>query len=200
MAVTYRTYAGSTVNGYRWTGVNTLNQVWSYATIEQDMIVDTISVRWAGYNATAYAYHCLWNSAGTLIVNTGTVTATGVSEGTANDTWYHKACTPTFVPAGLYKIGFWCNPAYRRIWTEWSSYAYNTYNYAKTATGGISTATAHNDAQSAGVIAAQVTGEPAGQMHVYNGGWKKGNVYVYNGGWKRAKAVWAYNGGWRKST
>jgi hypothetical protein len=193
----YSSFAQSNVGGWSWTGVNNQNQVWSYVRVSAPILVTDIYVRWSGYGAEAYAFHCIWDTSGNLLVKSNTVTAASRSASGANDEWHNIAVTPTYLPAGDYRVGIWCNPAYPRWWTQWYNGTVNNYSYMTTATSSPIGVNSWSGSDTSGVIASTLLGEDAGRAWVNDGGtWKKGQVWVNNAGtWTRAKAVWVNNGG-----
>jgi hypothetical protein len=204
---TYKTYgAGAAGNGYTWTGLNTLNQFGSLAYVSEPIYATHVSAYWGGYDGTAYGFHCIWhgNSANNynLIVRSGTVSAAKGSISSGGQSWYTASIPETFLNPGWYFVGVWCNPNYRRIWTQFTQGTYNTSEYKKTSTGTEPTAFTPWETDSGGVVAAYITGEPAGRLWVNDGGtWKKGNVHINDGGtWKKSKGVWVNDAGtWKRS-
>lgn len=192
----YNTFdSSSTLQGYAWTGNNLENQIWSSLYVSTPMYVTSIGVRWAGYGGDAYAFHCLWHTAGSLITSGGTVTGAYRVAGGGNDVWYNQPVGDTYIDAGYYDVGIWCNPSYPRWWSRWKG-AVNSTNWRRTTTGGIAGTDAVSYTDGGGAIACYLTGYDAGGIWINQlGTWKHGQVWVNQlGTWKKSNGVWVNHG------
>lgn len=212
---TYKTYgSGASTNGYRWSGLNLENQVASVMKLSEKIQATDISVYVGGYGGAAPMFFAIWNASGSLVVRSGTITVPTGSLSRGGQSWNTASISTTILNPGNYFVGFWCNPAYRRVWTKWTNGVYSQFEYRKTATGGITSMSGHS-ADGNGVLAAYVTGtvydpdpppDPVptgGTMFVKDGSsWKKSKgIWVKDGStWKKSKAVWVKDGStWKKS-
>lgn len=192
-------------NGWHWTGINTLNMFGSIVQLTEPIYARQISVYWAGYGNIAFGFHCIWRvSDAKLMVQSDTVRAPQGSLSRGGQFWLDAPITETYLEPGTYFVGVWCNPNYRRVWSQWSAGTYNTKDYlAQNLTSAAYFSDWFpNESDSTGVAGAYIEGEPAARVNVNMGGtWKKGIVWTKVGAdWKKAKAIYVNVGGtWKRS-
>ena len=196
---------GAAPNGYHWTGINTLNMFASVVRLTEPIYARQISVYWGGYGGTAYGYHCIWRvSDAKLMVRSDTVSAPQGSLSRGSQSWQDASIPETYLEPGEYFVGVWCNPNFRRVWSQWSQGTYNSKDYlAQNLTSANYFSDWYpNESDSTGVLGAYIEGEPAARVSVKNGStWNKGMVHIKMGSeWKKAKGIYVNVGGtWRRS-
>lgn len=196
---------GAAVSGWHWTGLNTLNMFASIVRITEPIYARQISVYWAGYGNVAFGFHCIWRvSDAKLIVRSDTVRAPQGSLSRGGQYWMDAPIAETYLEPGLYFVGVWCNPQYRRVWSQWSRGTYDTKDYLAQ---GLNNPDYFADwypieSDTTGVLGAYIGGEPASRVNVKVGStWRKGSVFVKNGNnWNKAKAIYVKVGNsWQRS-
>lgn len=176
---------GSVGTNYAWTGVNLENQLASPITFREYARITNIAIHGSGYGGDAYCFHTLWFAWGRNLTNSDTVTWPY-----GDRRWINAAISKYPVQAGTYWIGHFCNPSFRRQWSQNSAVG---TQYRKTTTGlaGMDGAWEH----SGGAICCYADYE-TGHLKVWNGSsWVTGTVNVWNGSsWVVAKGVYTWNG------
>lgn len=198
---TYKTYgSGASTNGYRWTGLNLENQVASIMKLSEKISATSISVYVGGYGGSAPMQFAIWNSSGSLVVRSGTITVPKGSLSRGGQTWNTASISTTVLNPGNYYVGFWCNPSYRRVWTKWTAGVYSQVDYRKTGREGI-VSMSGNSTDGSGVLAAYVTGTPYTDPDPDPPPSTGGLMWIKDGSsWKKSKGVWVKDGStWKKS-
>lgn len=191
--------------GYHWTGINTLNMFGSVVVLTEPIYARQISVYWGGYGGVAYGNHCIWRkSDAKLMVRSGTVTAQQGSLSRGSQQWIDAYIPETYLEPGEYFVGVWCNPNYRRVWTQWNYGIYSTLDYLaqNLYSSDYFSDWFPNESDSTGVLGAYIEGEPAARVSVnVLGSWKKGSLFVKVGtDWKKSKGIYVnVLGTWRRS-
>lgn len=201
-SIDIQNYTGTTEpTHYFWSGLNTLNQMWSRIDVPNPMIASQLKINACAYSGTTTLYACLWDASGTLLVESG-----GMSVG-STPTWLTAGINPIYLAAGVYYIGFWGDPSTNRQANQWATSTADTNLYTHTYTSGASSMTnagsTSNSGYANGVLAGHILGDPAGVMWINQlGTWHHGTVWINQlGTWKQAQRVWINQlGTWKPST
>src|SRR5437764_7221149 len=150
-------YTGTTfTTHYVWTGLNTLNQMWSTISLSNAMLVTSIDCYWSGYQASSSGYHIIWDASGKIVAQSSTVSVTGTSQ------WYTGTlANPVYLTAGTYYVGVWRDPSKSMYVAQWNSNTSNPNLYQATYTSAPSNMTnAGSTASANGVLAGRLNGYP----------------------------------------
>jgi hypothetical protein len=194
-------YRSVTSGNYRWTGINTLNQSWSYFYVPEPIIIDRIDVNWGGYDRATSGRHFIAKVDGVNASKLrGLVVASNMINVPQGRAWRSASVPETFLEAGHYAVGVWGDPKGRRIYANYPGDRGTTQYEALTISG--LNATITGKPYKSVVIPSRLRYELAGRVKIRAGGsWRNGNCFVKVGGvWRRAKSIWVKVGGtWRQS-
>ena len=189
----------SSKSNYSWTGIRTLNQMWSLFRVTEPIVVNRIDIVWGGYDKPTDGRHFIAkiNQDGTL---GGLVVRSGIIKVPQGRAWRTASVPDTYLEPGDYAVGFIGNYLGRRIASTWNGRWQNLIyaGYTQSLNGNLK----GQIWQRNGVIPCRLQYQPAGRIAVnVNGSYRKGQAFVnVNGSWRRAKAVWVnVNGSWRRS-
>lgn len=191
-------------NGWMWSGVRTLNQLWSFFRITEPMYVTSIDAYWGGYRGSTKGRHFIakWTTGngarlGNIVVQSSMI---NVPQGRG---WRRANCTKTYLEPGSYAVGIWGDHLGSRtpgLWTgDGGSAMYARYTTSVT---GNTTGSKWGGYSSSHVIPMRINYESAGHIWVRSGStWRKGQAWVKSGStWRRAKGVYVRSGStWRRS-
>lgn len=195
----------SSVKGnWLWTGVRTLNQMWSVTYISDPILVSSIDIYWGGYDAPTRGRHFIARVDGNNQSQLQGLVALsdwiGVGQGRA----FRKGNIPeTLLEPGHYAVGVFGDFLGRRVAGEWNPVYWGTiYTVTSQSFNDKARGTAWGGGGQ-GVLPFHLIYENAGRMHVkVSGSWRKGKAthLKVSGTWRKAKAVWVKsNGVWRRS-
>lgn len=193
----------STDKHWMWTGIRTLNQIWSYFYVEEAIEVTSIDAYWGGYDAPTSGKHFIakWtpgNGAklGGIIAVSDTV---NVPQGRG---WRSAKVKPVTLQPGAYAVGIWGHYLQRRTNGLWNGDGGGTaYSATANTLSGTATGSVWDGYGKGHVLPTRLNGQATGRMHIKAGGaWRDGQAHVkVNGTWRKAKSVWVkQNGAWRR--
>lgn len=196
----------SSTSMWMWSGVKTLNQLWSYMKVDEPIYVDSIEVYWGGYRGKTKGRHFIakWTAGnggklGDIVARTESI---NVPQGRG---WRKaKLSKPVLLQPGSYAVGVWGDHLEDRTLGIWDGDGggaiYCKYTTTVEKTTGTKWSPGHGKGN--GVVPVRLNGEPAGGISVRVGGsWRKKATWVKVGGtWRQAKSVWVRVGGtWRRN-